>query len=234
MASVLVVGGSRGLGAAFVKELSDRASRNWVLSRSAPKFLADPEFQHITWIRADLSESQQSAAAVGEAVGDSPIGTLIYNAGIWERSSLASVSAENIEAIVKVNLTSALTIIQRLLPNIRAVEGGTVVLIGSTCGLENEGAQVAGYVSTKFGLRGLAYALRESVRKDWIRVVCISPGSMATDVDLEDGAEAALSKHGRKRMPVGDIVALVRCVMNLSVATCVKEIIVPATSDTDV
>jgi hypothetical protein len=57
---------------------------------------------------------------------------------------------------------------------------------------------------------------------------------MATDVDYEDGVEAALSKHSRKRMPVADIVALFRCVTNLSLATCVKEIIVPATSDTDV
>jgi len=231
MAGVLVVGGSRGLGAALVKALSDRSSRNWVVSRSAPRFLQDPEFRHIAWIRADLTEPKKSAAAVGEAVGDTPIGTLIYNAGIWERSPLGFIPAENLERIVNINLTSALTVVQTLLPNMRAIEGSTVVLIGSICGLENEGTQVAGYVSSKFGLRGLAHALRESVRADWIRVVCISPGSMATDLDFEDGVEAALRKHNRSRIPVADIVALVRCVMNLSVATCVKEIIVPATSD---
>jgi short-subunit dehydrogenase len=175
MAGLFVVGGSRGLGAALAKGLADRGSRNWILSRTAPKFLANPGFQHIEWICADLNQPQQSSAAVGQTVGNSPIGTLIYNAGIWERSPLGNIPTENIEMIVNVNLTSALTIIQKLLPNIRAVESSTVVLVGSTCGLENEGAQIAGYVSTKFGLRGLAYALRETVRKDWIRVVCISP-----------------------------------------------------------
>lgn len=234
MASLVVIGGSRGLGAAVAKGLADPSVPNWVLSRSQPAYLTEDRFQHIRWIRADLNCPQEAAAEVGRAVGNSPIGTLIYNAGIWEKTPLTAVSAEQLESIVNVNLTSALVIIRTLMPNIRTSAGGTVVIIGSTCGLENEGAQVAGYVSTKFALRGLTHALRETLRKDWTRVVCISPGSMATDVEYEDGTEAALKQHNQRRIPVGDIVALIHCVVGLSVATCVKEIIVPATSDTDV
>lgn len=234
MPSTLVVGGSRGLGAALAQGLSDRDAPNWVVSRTTPPFISDPTFQHISWIQADLRQPRQAAAAIGEAIGDAAVRDLVYNAGIWEKTLLPNVPAEEIEDIVNVNLTSALTVVQRILPNIRSQEGGSIVLIGSTCGVENEGAQVAAYVSTKFGLRGLAYALRETVRKDWIRVVCISPGGTATDVDYQDGVDAALLKYNRKRIPVADIVELIRCVTNLSVATCVKEIIVPATSDLNV
>ncbi len=234
MGSVLVVGGSRGLGAALSKELSDVSCKNWVLSRSSPDFLSENRYKHIKWIEADLTCPQEAAEKVSRELGDVPLEVLIYNAGIWEKSSLCEVDFDLIESIINVNLVSALTIIKKVIPNLRLGSNSNIILVGSTCGLENEGAQVAGYVSTKFALRGLAYALRETLRKDWIKVCCISPGSMATDVDLELGAQAALDKYNKRRMPVGDIVSIVKCITTLSSATCVKEIIVPATVDTDV
>jgi len=57
---------------------------------------------------------------------------------------------------------------------------------------------------------------------------------MATDVPFEEGAATALERYNGQRIPVQDVVALIRCIAELSVATCVKEIVLPALLDTDV
>lgn len=110
---------------------------------------------------------------------------------------------------------------------------GNIILIGSTCGLENEGAECVAYVASKFGLRGAAHSLREHFRSHGVRVTAISPGSMATDFPLSD-PQAAIDQYENTRMPVSDILEVVKCVRNVSSATTLKEIIIPATLDTDV
>jgi short-subunit dehydrogenase len=234
MGSVLVIGGSRGLGAALAKGISDGGNINWVVSRTEPPFTASEAYRHIKWISADLNKPKLAAANVSEQIGSAPISAMIFNAGIWERASLAEVSEDLLCQIVNVNLTSAILLARRLLPNLKAASSPYVILIGSTCGLENEGARVSGCVATKFGLRGFAYSLRELLRRDGVRVCCVSPGSMATDLDYELGQDATLQKYKNKRMPVQDLVTIVQCLLSLSPAACVKEIIVPATADTDV
>lgn len=99
--------------------------------------------------------------------------------------------------------------------------------------MDNEGCKAVAYTASKFGIRGLAHSLRECLRKDGIAVTCISPGSMATDVSFDEGAEAAIKKHDGARIPVQDIVSLVKTVTNLSPASCIKELHVPAVKDVD-
>jgi short-subunit dehydrogenase len=83
-------------------------------------------------------------------------------------------------------------------------------------------------------LRGACQALRQHFRKDGIAVTCLSPGSIASDVDYAEGSDAALKRHRGKRMPVTDIIAMIRCILDLSPAACVKEIAMPALKDEDV
>ena len=56
------------------------------------------------------------------------------------------------------------------------------------------------------------------------------PGAVRITAD----ADAALKKHRGKRMPVADIAAMIRCILDLSPAACVKEIAMPALKDEDV
>ena len=229
MRNIVLIGASRGLGAALAAEFSNSGDRTWLLSRTEPDA---PEHSDQTWIEADLADSAAAIGAVKTALAEQPIHAFIYNAGIWERDNFDKTAPEELQRILDVNLGTAIQMIRALEGNLRAGRGN-LILVGSTCGLENEGANTVSYVASKFGLRGAAHALREHFRSHMVRVTCISPGSMATDIGLGE-SQRALETHKNKRMPVDDMVALIRCVLSLSPATCVKEMFVPATLDRDV
>lgn len=234
MKNILITGGSRGLGAAFSLGVPDKGDRVWLVSRSQPNLSADDGIQRF-WIQADLA-SDDSAAIISSAVGDKPLDTLIYNAGIWESSAFSSrykmerISLAETQRIIAVNMTAAITTVQALLPNLRQSANPKIILIGSTSGMDNNGSVEVAYNASKFGLRGVAQALRDNLRSDAISVTCINPGTITTQVPYAAGVEAAL-RVAPNDIPTPDLVALVRCLMGLSRGSCVKEIDMPGMGD---
>jgi NAD(P)-dependent dehydrogenase (short-subunit alcohol dehydrogenase family) len=234
MRNLLIVGASRGLGRALAEGIPEPGDTLFVVSRMPPD-LSDPD-QRVTthWIEADLRDPAAPVRIV-EALGGCALDVFLYNAGIWEtgwtNTPFESVSADELRDIVTVNLTAPMLCAQAVLPHLRRSQQGRVVLIGSTCGWANEGSPLVATAGSKFGLRGIAHALREIGRPDGITVTCLSPGTLATETPLQAGVEPVIAEHGNRRIPVGDIVELVRTVLRLSPAACVKEILVPATGD---
>lgn len=232
----VVLGASRGLGDAFVKGLPEKGDRVWIVSRSRPDSLTLNDGVHRSWIEADLSRSE-SSNRIAEALKDEPIDVLIYNAGIWETEGWQSHydfekdDPEEIANIIHVNTTSAILCTQKLLPNLKKSEKAKVFLIGSTDGIENNGSKQVTYVASKFGIRGIASALRENLRKYEIGVTCINPGNIAASIPYEEGSEKVLTLYKGTSIPVQDIVSLVKTIAHLSKASCVKEINMPAMMD---
>jgi short-subunit dehydrogenase len=234
MTSTIIFGASRGLGAAFNLALPARGDAVWLVSRSRPDLdYDDGVIRH--WIEADLAASDV-AARVSAGLGAMPLDVAIYNAGIWESSafgrgySFDEVPDSETQNILTVNLTSAITCLKAVLPNLRKSKAAKIVLIGSTSGLDNIGQPEVAYTASKFGLRGVAHALREVVRKDGIAVTCLNPGNIGT-ITVKDGKIAARPHEARDMIPPQDLVELVRCVTRLSNASCVKEIDVMAMTD---
>lgn len=232
----IILGASRGLGDAFVKGLPEEGDTVWMISRSRPDSLELKDGVRRIWIEADLilkSASQQ----IAEAVKDVPIDVLIYNAGIWETEGWQSHynfekdDPEEIANIIQVNTTSAILCLQKLLPNLKKSANAKVILIGSTDGIENNKSKQPAYVASKFGIRGIAHALRENLREYQIAVTCINPGSLGTGIPYEKGIEKALTHYKGTCIPLQDIVLLVKTITKLSKATCVKEIQMPAMMD---
>jgi short-subunit dehydrogenase len=236
MMNIVVLGASRGLGDAFVKGLPEKGDQVWVVSRRSPDSLSLNDGVHRTWIEADLSKSD-SSNQIAEALKGEPVDVLIYNAGIWEKEGWQSHydfekdDPQDIANIIQVNTTSAILCTQKLLPNLKKSENAKVILIGSTDGIEQNGSKQVTYVASKFGIRGIASALRENLRKYEIGVTCINPGSIAATIPYEEGAEKALALYKGACIPVQDIVAMVKTIAQLSKASCVKEINMPAMMD---
>jgi len=234
VANFLILGASRGLGAAMVEGLPRKGDRVFGLSRSEPTWNRRKSAIKRDWIEADLSELGAVQNARG-MIGKTPIDALIHVAGIWDEATFEEMHDDEIAEILDVDLRAFLAFTRGLAPNLRRAGHAKIIAIGSTSGLDNNGDMTAvAYSAAKFGLRGACQALRQHFRKDGIAVTCLSPGSIASDVTYADGAEAALKKHRSKRMPVADIVAMTRCILDLSPAACVKEIAMPALKDEDV
>jgi short-subunit dehydrogenase len=233
MANILILGASRGLGAALVEGLPRKGDHVFGLSRSEPAWSRRKSTIARTWIEADLCElgAVQNARVT---IGKAPIDTLIHVAGIWDEAPFEAMHDDEIAEILDVDLRAFLAFTRGLAPNLRRAGHAKIIAIGSTNGLDNGDMTAVAYASAKFGLRGACQALRQHFRKDGIAVTCLSPGSIASDMDYAAGAAAALKKHRGKRMPVADIVAMIRCILDLSPAACVKEIAMPALKDVDV
>jgi len=234
MANMLIFGGSRGLGAALSWSVPTRGDALWLVSRSRPD-LDDRDGVRRTWIEADLA-TPGAAAAVAAAVQLKLRDVVIYNAGIWEHNAFCAaydflqVDDAETERIIAVNLTSAITCIRALLPNLRKSAGAKLIFIGSTSGLDNSSGREVAYAASKFGLRGATHALRENLRVDGIAVTCINPGNIGT-ITVERGAVSAAPHEDRRMIPPQDLIAIVKCVVGLSNASCVKEIDVMAMTD---
>lgn len=218
MRNFLIFGASRGLGAALSVGVPQPGDMVWTVSRRQPRQPADSVQRQ--WIEGDLTQPQ-TGQQVADVLAGQRLDVLIYNAGIWEDSAFGSgydfeeVPHAETHNIIAVNLTSAITCIQKVVPNLRQSPNGKVILVGSTSGLENTNGPEVAYVASKFGLRGVAHALRENLRPFSISVTCLNPGS------IEGGG-----------IPHSDLVAITRCLVGLSNATCVKEIDIPAMTDT--
>ena len=233
MANLLILGASRGLGAALVEGLPRAGDQVFGLSRSRPDWLDRKSRIKRRWIEADLSElgSVQSAR---RQIGGASIDALIHVAGIWDEASFEAMHDDEIAATLDVDLRSFLAFTRGLAPQLRRAGHAKIIAIGSTNGLENGDMTAVAYSAAKFGLRGACQALRQHFRKDGIAVTCLSPGSIASDIGYGAGAAAALKRHRGQKMPVADLAAMIRCILDLSPAACVKEITMPALKDEDV
>lgn len=235
MKNILLIGASRGLGQALNLGLPERDDSVWLVSRGQPLLEAGDGVRR-TWLKVDLAESG-AAQKIAVALGGQRLDALIYNAGIWEDAAFGpgydfeQVSQAENERILTVNLTAAIHCVQALLPNLRQSTNGKVILVSSISGLENTGAREVAYNASKFGLRGAAHALRENLRAEGIGVTVLNPGSIATQEPFNVSAEVVAKKYNGEQIPVHDLVAIVKCVLNLSRATVVKEIDVPALGD---
>jgi short-subunit dehydrogenase len=234
MANMVIFGGSRGLGAAFSLGVPSPGDVVWLVSRGEPD-LNDHDGVRRLWIEADLS-ARGASELVAAAVGDAAIDVAIYNAGIWERDAFrssydfANVGDDETERIITINLVSAITCMRALLPNLRKSIAGKVILIGSTSGLDHASGPEVAYAASKFGLRGAAHALRENFRGDGIAVTCLNPGNIGT-IKVKDGVVSSMPHEDRRMIPPADLVEIVKSVIRLSNASCVKEIDVMAMTD---
>ncbi|WP_339186329.1 SDR family NAD(P)-dependent oxidoreductase [Paenibacillus sp. FSL R5-0490] len=238
MKNIIVFGASKGLGDAFVRGVPQSGDKVWVVSRSKPESLFVEDGVERIWIQADLSELQAAEQVASQLQGET-LDVLIYNVGIWEKEGFEEHytfdkdEPADISQLIHVNVTSTIVCIQALLPQLRQSEAGKIILIGSTAGLSNAGSSQVSFVASKFAIRGITEALREHTRNDRIAVTCINPGELAAEIPYEDGMERALAEYDGTRIPLQDMVAIVRCIISLSKAACVKEINMPALTDTN-
>ena len=225
--NILITGASRGLGDAFSRGLGQPSDTLWLVSRNPPPSLQLEDGVRRHWIEADLS-----GAGVHQDIASrvSDLDAVIHNAGIWESTAFSSgynfekVPEAETRAVLEVNLIAPILLTQALLPKLKNSSNPKIILIGSINGLENSAMPEVAYSASKFGLRGVAHALREHLRSQQIGVTVINPGSIAWAGNL---AREDL-------IPPTDIVRLVRAVLETSRRTTVKEIDLPAMFDPQV
>jgi short-subunit dehydrogenase len=230
---ILIVGASAGLGHGISCGLPVEGDCVWLVSRRRPPSLQRGDGIRRIWIAADLADPEQ-IARIKAGIGEAPLHGLIFCAATWESDEdIENVDSAEIYRILSVNISSFISVTKSLGRNLRAAGNAKVIAIGSTYGLDNGPGDRAAYAASKFGLRGAVGAFRTAFRPDKVAVTCISPGAMASEIDFDDGRDAALEQARGTRIPLTDMIALIDTVMAMSPAACVKEVIIPAMTDLD-
>ena len=131
---VLVVGASRGIGAAVAKHIMPKTNKLISVSRTAAEY-GD-------WIKVDVS-TKAGIKAIADAVGNSALDALLYMGGTWETNaftskySLENCADEDIKNVIAVNLLAPIRLVKSLLPALRRGENSKIIFMGALSGLDN-------------------------------------------------------------------------------------------------
>lgn len=184
MKTVLITGGSRGIGADTVRTLAKRGYNvAFTYYKSEEKAIALAKESGALALFCDASKSDDVNNAV-EAVKKSfgGVDILINNAGIDEFALFTDITDEMWHKMIDTNLSSAFYSSRAVLPHMINKKHGVIINISSMWGEVGASCEVH-YSVSKAGLIGLTKALAKEVGPSGIRVNCITPGVVDTDMN---------------------------------------------------
>ncbi len=187
MKTLVITGGSRGIGLATAREF---AAAGWSVVSVARRACAVAGAHHVAADLSDPGWAERHGEEVLAAVAGSDTIALVHNAGLLTRDSVASVTQATLREVLQVNLLACVQLDQLLLP--RMGPGSAIVYVGSTLG-EKAVAGSCAYVVSKHALVGLARATAQDLAGRRIHSVCVCPGFTDTEM-LRDhvGGEPAV------------------------------------------
>ena len=203
--SVVVTGGSRGLGRVIVTTFLDAGADVVTCARSAPDtpVMSTDGSREAAFVVADVRDPEQVAAVVAAAVDRSGrVDVLVNNAGGAPPADSATVSPRFNEKIIALNLTAPMTFCQAVHPTMSTQDGGGVIVnISSVSGTRPNPLGVA-YGAAKAGLENMTRTLAH----EWgpaIRVVALTVGMIVTDEAAAFYGDAAGQAAVAANLPAG-------------------------------
>ena len=186
--TALVTGSSRGIGRAIAVELAREGWAvcvNYLEHREAAEDLVRllrAEGWEAIAVRADVSDRDAVEAMVRTAQAElGPIELLVNNAGISYQGLFQDTSNEIWDRTLAVNLTGARNAAQAVLPHMLSEKRGCIVNISSMWGLRGASCEVA-YACSTAAIIGLTRSLALELAPSGIRVNCVAPGCIETDM----------------------------------------------------
>ena len=185
--TVLITGGSRGIGKAMVCTFA-RAGYQVLLNFNHSETLANEiasEFSNVKIYGADVGNQNnvfQMVEYTKQNFGG--IDILINNAGISCSGLLQDLQSDEWQRLINVNLTGVYNCCKAVLPDMISRKQGKIINISSVWGMVGASNEVA-YSASKAGVIGLTKALAKEVGPSNIQVNCIAPGIVMTDMISE-------------------------------------------------
>jgi meso-butanediol dehydrogenase/(S,S)-butanediol dehydrogenase/diacetyl reductase len=194
--AAIVTGGARGIGRGIAVALA-RAGVDVVigdlldvpeLARDARETAAAIEAlgRRAHLVRCDVTQPADNEALVNAALRE--LGRLDIacpNAGVLSGFSVLDLPLAEWERVLRINLTGTFLTCKAALPHLIARGGGAIVNTASSMGLKGA-AQLAHYSASKFGVVGFTQALAAEVAGQGIRVNCVCPSSVRTQLSLDE------------------------------------------------
>jgi 3-oxoacyl-[acyl-carrier protein] reductase len=206
MSNVFIIGGSRGIGAEAVRLFAAKGDRV-VFTYHRSEIEADALRQETgaSPVRCDVRFSNSVRIAADKALKTlGHIDVLICNAAVSDFHLITDIDETRWEEIIDTNLNGVFYSIRNVLPSMISRKSGSIITVSSMWGQVGASCEVA-YSAAKAGVIGLTKALAKEVGPSGIRVNCIAPGMIDTDMNAavdpeivrEIAEETPLCRTGR-------------------------------------
>ncbi len=191
----LITGASRGIGAAIARSLAQagyRVAINYCQSEEKALALRDEliaQGADAMAVQADVSDFDAVQAMVGQVLARwRRIDVLVNNAAIAQQKLFTDISPLEWRRMFQVNVDGAYNCLQAVLPGMISRKSGAVVNLSSMWGQVGASCEVH-YSAAKAALIGLTRALAKELGPSGIRVNCVAPGVILTDMNAALGEE---------------------------------------------
>ena len=203
--TALVTGASRGIGkhtAILMARLGARVAIAYGRDEAAARAtLAETGGAGVV-LGADLGvdgEAERLVARAEEALG--PLDILVANHGIWKRAPIESMTAAQWNEMLLTNLSSVRALCTEAARRMLARGGGSIVLVASTAGQRGEPFH-SHYAATKGAIMALTKSLGAELGPRGVRVNCVAPGWVMTDMS-RGALESTAGDSIKRAIPLG-------------------------------
>lgn len=216
---IIVIGASRGIGAAVAKHFAEKGHVLISVSRNKP--VAGE------WIQADIS-TPEGINTVTSKVDETPIDALLFMGGVWEDGAFTKQydffrsPDHETRYVLAVNTIAPIELMKGLAKNLSLSLNPRAIFIGALSGLDNSATTEVANTASKFGLRGVVQSLRLALQNSRIGITVINPGNIATEeviADIESGRFETQTP-----IPIADIISAIEWILSLSDAVDIGEV----------
>lgn len=182
--TVWITGGARGIGAACVRLF---AAQGWCVAFSyrsrTQEAQALAQQTGALAIQADMTDRVavvDCVSKIHQVLG--PIGAIVCNAGVAQQKMFCDLTDEDWDFVMNNNVRSAFYAIQSALPDLIHEKQGSIVTVSSVWGVCGASCE-SHYAASKAALIGLTKSLAHELGLSGIRVNCVAPGVIDTDMN---------------------------------------------------
>lgn len=204
---ILVTGSSRGIGAGIVKKLASQGASVAVTyasgAASAESVLKSLSGDGHLLLKLNIGDEASVQAAFDEIAAKwGRLDGLVNNAGMTRDQLLLRMKTEDFQSVIDTNLKGSFLCTRAAAKMMLKARSGSIVTITSVIG-EMGNAGQANYAASKAGLEGFSKSVAQEIGSRSIRVNCVAPGFIVTDMTdaMTDQAKAAISS----KIPLGTL-----------------------------
>ena len=200
MQTVVITGGSSGIGKATAELFAEKGWQVFEWSRSGHST------DRITHISCDVTKPEETRAAVQQVLDQAgQIDVFISNAGYGISGAIEFTSTEDAHRQMEVNFFGALNSVQAVLPHMRERKTGRIIFTSSVAAVLSIPYQ-SFYSASKAAINALALALQNEVRAFGIKVSVLMPGDVSTGFTAaRKKSEAGMEAYGNIRKAVASM-----------------------------
>lgn len=208
--TVLITGGTDGLGRATALLLAEQGYRVFATGRNAERraaldAVARERKLPLETLEMDVCDDASVNSAVGEVERRAgPVDALINSAGVAVIAAMEEISQRDLHLQFETNLFGTVRVVQRVLPEMRKRRRGRIINMSSVGGVVAN-PLFGPYSGTKFAIEAVSDALRLELRSFGIHVVVIQPGYIPSGMESASVGLSSHYTHGAGRSPYAQL-----------------------------